>query len=146
MLHTKQRVILVFCILVCTADANTTNWILLIPSGPLSNSITGSQYVIILTIQIVQTSMICSTQCIVDSFFFNVTIHLTGQLEVLKNRFQTFANKPETEANYRKKFISFINRHSELMEFYQNLEDSFNFFILIQLVTVTIMLALLGSI
>ncbi|XP_070167690.1 odorant receptor 13a-like [Polyergus mexicanus] len=126
------------------ANANTTNWILLVPSGPLGKSITGSQYVIILLIQIVQTSIICSTQCIIDSFFFNVTMHLSGQLEVLKNRFKIFLSKPDTEANYRKKFVGLINRHSELMEFYQNLEDSFHFFILSQLVMVTIMLALIG--
>ncbi|KAF3054474.1 Odorant receptor 271 [Nylanderia fulva] len=125
-------------------DANTTNWILLLPCGPLSKSITGSQYVIILTIQFVQTVMACSVLFLENSFFFNITMHLAGQLEVLKNKFQTFANKPNTEANYRKKFIRLINRHSKLMEFYQNLEDSFNLCILIELVTVTIVLAFIG--
>lgn len=130
----------------CADDANTTNWILLIPSGPLSKSITGSQYVIILVIHIVQTYVICSTQGVVDSFFFNVTMHLAGQLEVLRNKFQTFANERNTEANYRKKFIGLVNRHNELIELYQNLEDTFNLYILFQLVTVTIMLALMGNI
>ncbi|KAF3054478.1 Odorant receptor 273 [Nylanderia fulva] len=125
-------------------DANTTNWILLFPCDPLSKSITGSQYVIILAIQLVQAVIGCSVLFIKSSFFFNVTMHLAGQVEVLKNKFQTFANKPNTEANYRKKFIGLINRHSKLMEFYQNLEDSFNFFILIELVIVTIMLAFIG--
>ncbi|KAF3054461.1 Odorant receptor 382, partial [Nylanderia fulva] len=40
-----------------------------------------------------------------------------------------------------KKVYRLINRHSKLMEFYQNLEDSFNLCILIELVTVTIVLA-----
>lgn len=130
----------------CTADANATYWMLLVPSGPLATSITGSQYVILLTIQIVQTSIVCSTQCIIDSFFFNITLHLAGQVEVLKNKFKIFANGADTEANYRKKFVNLVDRHGELMEFYQNLEDTFHFLILFQLVMVTIMLALIGNI
>ncbi|KAF3054284.1 Odorant receptor 243 [Nylanderia fulva] len=125
-------------------NANTTNWIFLIPCDQLSKSITGSQYVIILAIQLVQGVIGCSALFIESSFFFNVTMHFAGQLEVLKNKFQTFANKPNTEANYRKEFIGLINRHSKLIEFYQNLEDSFNLFILIELVTVTIVLAFIG--
>ncbi|KAF3054460.1 Odorant receptor 324 [Nylanderia fulva] len=77
-------------------------------------------------------------------FFFNITMHLAGQLKVLKNTFQTFANKPNTETNYRKKFIGLINRHSKLIEFYQNLEDSFNLCTLINLMMVTIILAFIG--
>lgn len=137
---------LYFAFLWCTADANTTYWMLLVPSGPLATSITGSQYVILLIIQIVQTSIVCSTQCVIDSFFFNVTLHLAGQVEVLKNKFKIFANDSDTEANYRKKFVSLVDRHGELMEFYQNLEDTFHLFILVQLVMVTILLALIGSI
>ncbi|KAF3054477.1 Odorant receptor 385, partial [Nylanderia fulva] len=96
---------LYFVLLWCAS--NTTNWILLLSCSPLRISITGS-------------------------FFFNITMHLAGQLE------------PNTEANYRKKFIRLINRHSKLMEFYKNLEDFFNLFILIKLVTVTIVLAFIG--
>ncbi|KAL6253412.1 hypothetical protein P5V15_015262 [Pogonomyrmex californicus] len=109
-------------------DANTTNWILFIPCGPLSKSINGLQFVIILVIQILQTISLCIILSIVDTFFFTMTIHLAGQLE----------------ANYRKKFVSLINRHSKLTEFYQNLEDTFNFLILSQLVSTTIMIALVG--
>lgn len=118
----------------------------LIPSGPLGSLVTGSQYVIILTIQIVQTFLLCAIQCIVDSFFLNMTVHLTGQLEVLRHKFKIFANERDTEANYRKKFVDLINRHSKLMEFNQNLEDTFHFLVLSQLVITTIMLALLGNI
>ncbi|EFN63737.1 Putative odorant receptor 13a [Camponotus floridanus] len=127
-----------------SADANTTYWMLLVPSGPLATSITGSQYVILLIFQIVQTSLVCSTQCVIDSFFFNITLHLAGQVEVLKNKFKIFANDSNTEANYRKKFVSLVDRHGELMKFYQNLEDTFHLLILVQLVMVTIMLALIG--
>ncbi|KAF3054475.1 Odorant receptor 364 [Nylanderia fulva] len=55
-----------------------------------------------------------------------------------------FANKTNTDANYRKKFIGLINRHSKLIEFYQNLKSFFNRCTLINLVTVIIMLAFIG--
>ncbi|EGI58732.1 Odorant receptor 47a [Acromyrmex echinatior] len=125
-------------------NVNTTDWLLLIPSGSLGQLITGPQYAIILTIQIVQTSLLSFLLFTVDSFFFNVTIHLTGQLEVLKNNFKTFTKEPNTEANYRKKFVNFVNRHNLLMELYQNLEDIFHFLILYEIVIVTVLLALIG--
>lgn len=112
----------------------------------MGNLVTGSQYVIIFIIHLVQVFILSFMLCIVDCFFFNVAIHLTGQFEVLNNKFKTFANEPDTEANYRKKFVSLINRHSELMELYQNLEDSFHFLILSQIVVTTIMLALIGNV
>ncbi|EGI58730.1 hypothetical protein G5I_13194 [Acromyrmex echinatior] len=123
-------------------NVNATNWFLLIPSGPLSHLITGPQYAIILTIQIVQSCVLSFLLFTVDSFFFNVTIHLTGQLEVLKNNFKTFTNELNIKANYRKKFVSLINRHSLLIELYQNLEDTFHFLILYQVVILMILLAL----
>ncbi|KAG5343793.1 OR10A protein, partial [Acromyrmex charruanus] len=125
-------------------NVNATNWFLLIPSGPLSHLITGPQYAIILTIQILQSCILSFLLFTVDSFFFNVTIHLTGQLEVLKNNFKTFTNELNTKANYRKKFVSLINRHSLLIELYQNLEDTFHFLILYQVVILMILLALTG--
>lgn len=117
----------------------------LIPSGSLSNSVTGSQYAIILTIQILQTSIICFLQCTVDSFFFTLTAHLAGQLGVLKMKFKSFANEKYNVLCCRRKFIGLVNRHSELMEYYQNLEDTYHFLILSQLTIVTVMFALIGS-
>ncbi|XP_012534857.1 uncharacterized protein LOC105835825 [Monomorium pharaonis] len=127
-----------------SVNVNTTNWLFFIPSGSLSSSITGSQYAIILTIQIIQIAILAFILCLTDSFFFNITIHLCGQLEILKNKFGTFTNKPDTKINYRKKFISLINRHKELTELYQNLEDCFHFLILFQLVESTLLLAIIG--
>lgn len=130
----------------CVANFTTTNWIFPIPSGSLSNSITGTQYIIILALQIFQLAVMCTIQPIVDSFFFNVTMCLTGQLELIKNKFETFANEPDTKANYRKKFVELINRHGELMKYYQNLEGTFHFLVLVQLVVNTVMLAILGNV
>ncbi|XP_018397688.1 PREDICTED: uncharacterized protein LOC108775736 [Cyphomyrmex costatus] len=126
------------------ANVNTTDWMLLIPSGPLNHFITGPQYAVILTIQIVQSSVLSFLLFTVDSFFFNIILHLTGQLEVLKNNFKTFTSEPKTVTNYRKKFVNLVNRHSLLMELYQNLEDTFHFLILYQIVVVTVLLALVG--
>jgi len=82
------NIILMFFFLFLCCVVNTTNWVFLIPSGPLVSSITVSQYAIILIIQIVQVFALSLLLCIADSLFFNVTIHLTGQLEVLKNKFK----------------------------------------------------------
>ncbi|KAF3054287.1 Odorant receptor 384 [Nylanderia fulva] len=103
-------------------DANTTNWILLLPCGPLSKSITGSQYVIILTIQL------CSN---------GHGVFARGAQKQISD----IRKQAKHRGKLSKKVIRLINRHSKLMEFYQNLEDSFNLCILIELVTVTIVLA-----
>ncbi|TGZ32648.1 hypothetical protein DBV15_09075 [Temnothorax longispinosus] len=91
-------------------DVNTTNWVPMYLSGPLGNLITGSQFAqyFCLYIQIVQVTILSVLLCIADCFFFNIMIHLTGQLE---------------------EFVGSMNRHSELMELYENLEDSFHFLI-----------------
>lgn len=124
---------------------NTSNWVFIIPSGLLSNSITGLQFVIILAIQIIQIVIVAFKIYMADTFMYNITIHLTGQLKILKNKFKTFANKMDTELDYQKKFVNLINRFCELTELYQNLEDSFNLLILFQMVVSTVLLVFIGK-
>jgi len=127
-----------------TATVNATDRMFIIPCGTLGNKITSLQYVILIIFQTFQLLLICTTQFITDSFYINVTLHLAGQLKVLKTKFKIFASKPDTQINYRKQFVSLVNRHCELMELNQNMEDTFNLIILFQLVIVTLLLALLG--
>lgn len=79
-----------------------------------------------------------------DCFYTNVTLHLAGQLELLKIRIKTFASKPDTIVNHRKQFAKLIERHCELMDLNHNLEKTFSLIILYQLLIVTLLLALLG--
>ncbi|KAG5343729.1 OR2A protein, partial [Acromyrmex charruanus] len=129
---------------VSNGNVNATDRLFIIPCGEFGNKINGLQYSMVIGFQTVQLLMICIMQSIGDSFYINVTLHLTGQLKVLKKKFKNFASKPDTQINHRKRFISLINRHCELTELHQNLEDTFNLIILFQLVIVTLLLALLG--
>lgn len=116
----------------------------MIPCGELGDKITNLQYAMIIIFQFLLLILICNMHSITDCFYVNITLHLNGQLNVLKRKFQIFARKPDTLINCRKQFINLINRHYELMKLNQNLEDTFHLIILFQLVFVTLLLALLG--
>lgn len=101
-------------------------------------------YAVLVVIQSIQITLISESESIMDCFYTNVTLHLTGQLEILKLNIKTYANKPDTVENHRKQFAKFVDRHCELIELSHNLEDTFNLIILYQLLIVTLLLALLG--
>ncbi|XP_028050819.1 odorant receptor 42b [Monomorium pharaonis] len=127
-----------------TDGINTRNRMFIIPCGELGNKMTELQYAIFTIVNTVQLLVICTTQSITDCFFINVTLHISGQLKVLKTKFKSFTSKPDTHINYRKQFINLVNRHCKLMEHNQNVEDTFHLCILFQFVSVTLLLALLG--
>jgi len=81
----------------------------------------------------------------IDSLYISIILHLTGQLEVLKMKFEAFASRPDTKVNHQKQLISLISRHCKLTELNQNIEDAFHLIILIQLAIATILLALAGD-
>lgn len=120
-------------------------WVFLIPSGDLSKIITGSQYLILIIFQNFQLLILCLMQCVSDSFYINITLHITGQLKILKAKFKTFASKPDNVENNRKHLSKLVNRHCKLAELNKNIEDTFHLIILFQLVIVTLLLALLGT-
>lgn len=120
-------------------------WVFLIPSGDLSKIITGSQYLILIIFQNFQLLILCLMQCVSDSFYINITLHITGQLKILKEKFKTFASKPDNVENNRKHMSKLVNRHCKLAELNKNIEDTFHLIILFQLVIVTLLLALLGT-
>ncbi|XP_029680252.1 uncharacterized protein LOC115245897 [Formica exsecta] len=127
-------------------NISTMEWVFLIPSGDLNKKITGSQYVILIMFQALEVFTLCLMQCVLDSFYVNVTLHLTGQLKILKAKFRTFASKPDTMVNNRKHLSRLIERHCKLAELNQNIEDTFHLIILFQLVIITLLLALLGTV
>lgn len=87
--------------------------------------------------QNLQLLTLCIMQCVSDSFYINITLHLTGQLKILKAKFETFASKPDTMVNNRKHLSTLVNRHCKLAEFSQNIKDTFHLIIFFQLVLVT---------
>lgn len=134
----QQQLLFLLCI-------GAIEWVFLIPSGVLSEIITGTQYLMLIIIQNFQVLILCLMQCISDSFYINITLHLTGQLKILKARFKTFASQPDNVENNRKHLSKLVDRHCKLAELNKNIEDTFHLIILFQLVTVTILLALLGK-
>lgn len=130
----------------CTGNNNTIEWMFLIPSGDLNKKITGSQYAILILFQAFEVVTLCLMQCVLDSFYVNVTLHLTGQLKILKVKFKTFASKPNTVINNRKHLSILIDGYCKLAELNQNIEDTFHLIILFQLVIITLLFALLGTI
>ncbi|XP_070167581.1 odorant receptor 47a-like [Polyergus mexicanus] len=127
-----------------SGNISTVEWVFLIPSGDLNKKITASQYVILIVFQALEVFTLCLMQCVSDSFYVNVTLHLTGQLKILKAKFRAFASKPDTVVNNRKHLSRLIEMHCKLAELNQNIEDTFHLIILFQLVIITLLLALLG--
>ncbi|XP_071625922.1 uncharacterized protein [Temnothorax longispinosus] len=125
-------------------NIGTKDRMFIVPCGELGDKITSLQYVMVIMFQTVELLMICVLQSIADSFYIGVTLHLTGQLKLLETKFKIFASKPDARINHRKQFINLVNRHCELVELNQNIEDTFYLIILFQLVIVTLVLALLG--
>ncbi|XP_011702895.1 PREDICTED: odorant receptor 4-like [Wasmannia auropunctata] len=115
----------------------------IIPYGDLVNEITSLQYAIVTAFHAFQLTVICTMQSVSDAFYISITLHLTGQLKVLTEKFKMFASNKDTQVN-RKQFISLINRHCELMEYSQNVEETFSINILYKFVGATLLLALLG--
>lgn len=110
----------------------------------LGSRVTGLQYAMISTVQIFQMAVICLSQLISEPFYINVTLHLAGQLSILKQKFEKFANKPDTVVNRRKQLASLIDRHCELTELNENLEDTFHLIIFFQIVLAGLLLSITG--
>ncbi|XP_032680054.1 uncharacterized protein LOC116848260 [Odontomachus brunneus] len=127
------------------ANISTTDWTFVLPSGDLGKIVSSIPlYAVLIVIQSIQITLISESESIMDAFYTNVTLHLAGQLELLKIKIKKFASEPDTVVNHRKQFAKLINRHCVLMELNHNLEKTFNLIILYQLLIVTLLLALLG--
>lgn len=79
-----------------------------------------------------------------DCFFFAITMHLCGQLELLKIRFAELVEKIDDNNHYRSTLNSWIRRHYKLIILTKNIEESFNLSILIRLLIITIVIAVSG--
>ncbi|KAL0129877.1 hypothetical protein PUN28_001858 [Cardiocondyla obscurior] len=93
--------------------------------------------------QIVQSFILFVAECASDSFFFAITMHLSGQLELLRIRFVELIAKSGIN-NYRRILSTWIRRHYKLTMLAKNIEDTFNVIILIRLLITTIVIAVSG--
>ncbi|KAL6445448.1 hypothetical protein ACFW04_000789 [Cataglyphis niger] len=76
-----------------------------------------------------------------DSLFLNITLHVCGQVEILKTRFLNFDN---TEPQVYKRFNALIQRHSYLTRMVRELADMISFVLLIQLFIISMQLCITG--
>jgi len=119
-------------------------WNFVYPATCLFSGISYSTYKVLLAIQLLQGFIMYISECATDSFFFALTMHLCGQLELLRIRFVELAKKINEKNHYRNALGSWIRRHYELIALAKNIEDSFNINLLIRLLIITIAIAISG--
>nr|QHN69105.1 odorant receptor 19 [Sirex noctilio] len=100
-------------------------------------------YCIIFVIQIVQGTITCTGIIINDALFFALTMHLCGQLEILKIEFRMIGKEPN-EKGYRSKLRLLVRRHYYLIQLAKHLEDSFNVINLMQLLLCAVLICVEG--
>jgi len=94
--------------------------------------------------QILQAFILFMAECASDSFFFAITMHLCGQLELLRIRFVELVERKTERNYYRSALGSWIREHYKLIILARNIEDTFNLNILIRLSIITIVTAVSG--
>ncbi|KAG7189938.1 hypothetical protein KM043_006099 [Ampulex compressa] len=105
----------------------------LMPMNWVNDDITETYYSFIFVVQLIQGIAIAMGQCVTDSFFFTIVMHLSGQLEVLKMEFKNFGAKKKTVTGHEKQLCVLIKRHCRLMKLAGNLQDTFSVIIFLQL-------------
>ncbi|XP_071625473.1 odorant receptor 9a-like isoform X2 [Temnothorax longispinosus] len=75
-----------------------------------------------------------------DCTFLNITLHVCGQVEILKAKFLEF---DVTTPKVYERFIALIKRHSYLIRMARQLADTVNFVLLIQLFIISIQLCIM---
>lgn len=74
--------------------------------------------------------------------FLNITLHICGQVEVLKTKFMDFdVKKPQVY----ERFVTLIKRHSYLIRMARELADTISFVLFIQLFIISIQLCITGE-
>ncbi|XP_072760028.1 odorant receptor 85c-like [Anoplolepis gracilipes] len=133
----KQQVVTI-------GNDTTILWNFVIPASCLFKEISYSTYKAILVLQILQGLLVYTAECASDSFFFAITMHLCGQLELLRIRFVEIERQIADRNHYRNFLRPWIRRHNKLIILAKNIEDSFNLTLLIRLSIITIVIAVSG--
>ncbi|XP_067210054.1 odorant receptor 13a-like [Linepithema humile] len=119
-------------------------WSFVIPMTCFFSGVSYSMYKLLLIMQLLQLFILFISECAVDSFFFALTMHLCGQLELLKIRFNKLGKKINEKNYYQNNLRSWIKRHYELIALAKNIEDSFNINLLIRILIITFTIAISG--
>ncbi|XP_076629850.1 uncharacterized protein LOC143346024 [Colletes latitarsis] len=95
----------------------------------------------VLVVQAAQIFVNAVAHCGNDGFFFYLTMHLCGQFEVLK---MNFAEIEADKSRHRERIGLLVKRHCRLVVLADDLEQSFNMVMLIQLLMSTMLLCVEG--
>ncbi|XP_072760019.1 odorant receptor 4-like [Anoplolepis gracilipes] len=129
---------------VTIGNDTTTLWNFVIPASCLFKGISYSTYKAVFVMQLLQAFILYVAECGNDNFFFAITMHLCGQLELLRIRFVKVERKIADRNHYRNFLRLWIKRHNKLITLAKNIEDSFNITLLIRLSISTIVIAISG--
>ncbi|XP_067210044.1 odorant receptor 4-like [Linepithema humile] len=119
-------------------------WNFVLPATCLFGGVSYSTYKLLLTMQLLQAFVIFISEFAADSFFFALTMHLCGQLELLRIRINELGKQMNEKNHYRYNLRSWIKRHYELIALAKNIEDSFNINLLIRILIITFTIAISG--
>ncbi|XP_014487392.1 PREDICTED: odorant receptor 85b-like [Dinoponera quadriceps] len=101
-------------------------------------------YKALIVIQAIQYIIIALAECTSDGFFFCITMHLCGQLELLRNRFAEIRKETNNEVHQENSLRPLIIRHQQLITLARNIENSFNMNILIRFILISVVIAMSG--
>ncbi|XP_072760027.1 uncharacterized protein [Anoplolepis gracilipes] len=100
-----------------------------------------SMYIIICLVEIVVIILGNTSNFGNDALFFNITLHVCGQVNILKIRFLTF---DVTTPRIYDRFNALIQRHRYLIKLARDIADLISFVLLIKLFIISILLCIMG--
>ncbi|XP_011298812.1 odorant receptor 85f isoform X2 [Fopius arisanus] len=104
---------------------------------------TSKFYYLIFGLQMYQLVTTCLGNCGNDVFFFGMSMHTCGQLEILQNDLTDIEIEKEESNNWRK-LKGMVKRHVHLIELVDKLEGTFNMIILAQLIMSAVLICIMG--
>lgn len=122
-----------------------TLWTFVFPSTCLYKGVSYTTYKALYAMQILQAILLFIAECASDSFFFSITMHLCGQLELLRIRFAEITGNIDGKNRYGNSLGPWIKRHCQLITLAKNIEDSFNINMLLRLGITTVVIAVSGT-
>ncbi|XP_020296085.1 odorant receptor 22c-like [Pseudomyrmex gracilis] len=123
------------------SNNNATTWNFVLPSTCLYKGVSYSTYELLFAMQIVQGTVVFIAECACDSFFFSITVHLCGQLELLKMKFTEIDKNSDNKHRNGNILGPLVERHCHLIVLARNIEDAFNIYILLRLLIINIVIA-----
>lgn len=100
------------------------------------------QQICVLILQAMHIFVNAVAHCANDGLFFSLTMHLCGQFEVLKMNFNKFELQ-QFGCHKRLRFL--VKRHCQLLMLANDLEQTFNMIILVQLLMSALLICVEGK-